>query len=42
LRTASGAGHGIGTSLDEEIEQTADIFSFLFDQLGIKYAAPEA
>jgi prolyl oligopeptidase len=39
LRTASGAGHGIGTALDEEIAQEADIFSFLFDQLGIKYTA---
>ncbi len=38
LRTTSSAGHGFGTALDEEIEQDADIFSFLFDQLGIEYA----
>jgi prolyl oligopeptidase len=38
LRTTSNAGHGIGTALDEEIEQTADVFGFLFDQLGIRYA----
>jgi prolyl oligopeptidase len=38
LRTTSSAGHGIGTALDEEIEQEADVFSFLFGQLGIKYA----
>jgi len=38
LRTTSSAGHGIGTALDEQIEQDADVFSFLFDQLGIKYA----
>jgi prolyl oligopeptidase len=38
LRTTSSAGHGIGTALDEEIEQEADVFSFLFDQLAIKYA----
>jgi prolyl oligopeptidase len=38
LRTTSSAGHGIGTALDEEIEQDADVFSFLFDQLGIRYA----
>jgi prolyl oligopeptidase len=37
LRTTSSAGHGIGTALDEEIEQQADVFSFLFDQLGIQY-----
>jgi prolyl oligopeptidase len=38
LRTTSSAGHGIGTALNEEIEQEADVFSFLFDQLAIKYA----
>ena len=38
LRTTASAGHGFGTSLDEEIEQRADILSFLFDQLGIQYA----
>lgn len=40
LRTTSSAGHGIGTALDEEIEESADAFSFLLDQLGIKYTAP--
>jgi prolyl oligopeptidase len=39
LRTTSNAGHGIGTALDEEIEQDADVFSFLFDQLHISYAS---
>jgi prolyl oligopeptidase len=39
LRTTSSAGHGMGTALDEQIEQDADVFSFLFDQLGIQYAA---
>jgi prolyl oligopeptidase len=39
LRTTANAGHGIGTALDEEIEQSADVFGFLFDQLGIRYAA---
>jgi prolyl oligopeptidase len=38
LRTTASAGHGIGTALDEEIEQIADAYSFLFDQLGIPYA----
>jgi prolyl oligopeptidase len=37
LRTASSAGHGFGTALDEEIEEGADVMSFLFDQLGIEY-----
>ena len=38
LRTSSNAGHGIGTAVDEQIEEEADVLSFLFDQLGIKYA----
>jgi len=37
LRTSSSAGHGIGTALDEAIEENADVFSFLFDQLGVQY-----
>lgn len=37
LRTTSNAGHGFGTSLDEAIDEEADIFTFLFDQLGIQY-----
>ncbi len=36
LRTSSNAGHGIGASLDQRIDQDADVFSFLFDQLGMK------
>jgi prolyl oligopeptidase len=36
LRTSSGSGHGFGTALNERIEQDADVFAFLFDQLGIK------
>jgi prolyl oligopeptidase len=39
LRTTASAGHGMGTALDEAIEQDADFFSFLFDQLGIEYTA---
>lgn len=35
LRTGSG-GHGIGAALDERIEQEADVYAFLFDQLGMK------
>jgi prolyl oligopeptidase len=37
LRTTASAGHGIGTALNEQIEQMADVLSFLFDQLGIHY-----
>ena len=35
LRTSSSAGHGIGTALSERIKQSADIYAFLFAQLGI-------
>ena len=35
LRTSSGAGHGIGTALSERIKQLADIYAFLFAQLGM-------
>jgi prolyl oligopeptidase len=36
LRTSTSAGHGIGTALSERIKQLADIYSFLFAQLGMK------
>jgi prolyl oligopeptidase len=36
LRTSSNSGHGIGTALNERIEQDADVFAFLADQLGMK------
>ena len=40
LRTSSNAGHGlIGASVDEAVEQGADLYCFLFDQLGIQYEA---
>ncbi len=35
LRTSSSAGHGIGTALSERIKQQADVYSFLFAQLGM-------
>lgn len=37
LRTSSNSGHGAGTGLTERIEQTVDVFAFLFDQLGIQF-----
>jgi prolyl oligopeptidase len=42
LRTSSNAGHGFGTALDERIEENADMFSFLFDQLGMQYTSAPA
>ena len=36
LRVASDAGHGIGTSLASAIDEDADIFAFLFWQLGMQ------
>jgi prolyl oligopeptidase len=35
LRTSSSAGHGIGTALSERVRQLADIYAFLFAQLGM-------
>ena len=29
------SGHGMGTALGEKIAQQADVFAFLFDQLGM-------
>ncbi len=36
LRTSGSSGHGIGSALSEVIAQDADVFAFLFDQLGVK------
>jgi prolyl oligopeptidase len=35
LRTSSSAGHGQGTALSERVRQLADIYAFLFTQLGM-------
>jgi prolyl oligopeptidase len=35
LRTSSSAGHGIGTALNERVKQLADMYAFLFAQLGM-------
>jgi len=37
LRTTSAAGHGMGTALDERIAEEADVYAFLFDELGMTY-----
>ncbi|MCI0639684.1 MAG: prolyl oligopeptidase family serine peptidase [Gemmataceae bacterium] len=36
LRVSFDAGHGIGSGLDHVIEQTADLYAFLFDRLGME------
>jgi prolyl oligopeptidase len=36
LRTSDTAGHGIGTSLSERIEELTDVYAFFFAQLGVK------
>ncbi len=35
FRSTAAAGHGMGTSLKERIAEQADLYTFLFDQLGI-------
>jgi prolyl oligopeptidase len=43
FRSTASAGHGIGTALKERIAEQADVYGFLFDQLGIeavKWAMP--
>jgi prolyl oligopeptidase PreP (S9A serine peptidase family) len=37
LRANDGTGHGMGTPLDEQIEEIADINAFLFKELGIEF-----
>ena len=37
LRTSGSTGHGMGTPLSESIKQQADVFAFLFEQLGVKH-----
>jgi prolyl oligopeptidase len=41
LRTSSASGHGMGTALNERVEQLADIYSFLLEQLGVDYSQVE-
>jgi prolyl oligopeptidase len=35
LRTTASAGHGMGTSLSEQIEEAVDVTAFLFARLGV-------
>lgn len=41
LRTSDTSGHGLDTSLSEEIEESTDVTAFLFAQLGVEPAASE-
>ena len=36
LRTSAISGHGVDTGLDEQIEESADVWAFLFDQMGLQ------
>jgi prolyl oligopeptidase len=38
LRTSGSSGHGMGTALNERIAQLVDVYSFLFERLGIDYS----
>jgi prolyl oligopeptidase len=37
LLRAAGGGHGSGTPLSDRIEEEVDVYSFLFNELGVKY-----
>ena len=37
LRTSANAGHGFSTNVDEATQEMADIYSFLFAQLGMNF-----
>ena len=37
LLRASGGGHGMATPLTERIEEEVDVYSFLFNELGVTY-----
>ena len=38
LRTSSATGHGIGSALDEIVAEEADAYTFIFTELGVRYA----
>ncbi len=37
LRTSANSGHGMGSSLQQRIEETVDVDAFLFNELGVTY-----
>ena len=38
LRTSANTGHGIGSPLAAQVEETTDAYAFLFRQLGVTYS----
>ena len=40
LRTDAKTGHGVGSPLSARNALSADIYSFLFSQLGVRYHEP--
>ena len=40
VRLSAASGHGMGTALTERIAEKADVFAFLFDQLGMQALPP--
>jgi prolyl oligopeptidase len=42
LLRVSGSGHGMGSALDEIVGERADITTFLFHELGVRYRGPAA
>ncbi len=42
LRTSANAGHGFSTNIDEATQEEADIYTFLFAQLGMPFRAQGA
>jgi hypothetical protein len=40
LLNVHASGHGIGSSLDQIVTDTTDIFAFVVDRLGVDYRAP--
>ncbi|MBU0637331.1 MAG: prolyl oligopeptidase family serine peptidase [Planctomycetes bacterium] len=42
LRTSAKSGHGIGSSLDQRIEEMVDAYAFLFRELGVAYQPVDA
>jgi prolyl oligopeptidase len=41
LRTSMDTGHGSGTSLSRVVDRQADVYAFLFHELGMNYRVPE-
>ncbi len=41
LRVSAGSGHGRGSSLSSRLDKDADVWAFLFDQLGVKFVGSQ-